>query len=93
MPASNDNKLKNGLKYFDAQPYSIQLNYKNRNDFKSATGGLISLVFYMAAAVIIVLNTKDFYLQTEFIFDQFLIKNDFSMIRMNREWFGVLIMA
>lgn len=52
------------LKEIDSQPYSIQLNYKNKFDFKSHTGGFITLIFYIAAAVVLGLNGYFFIMQS-----------------------------
>lgn len=79
------------LKHIDSQPYSIQLNYKNKFDFKSHTGGFITLLFYLAAAAILGINAYFFILQSEFIFSQEEIKNDLGMIELNSDWFGLLI--
>ncbi len=46
----------NNLKIIDRQPYTLQLNYKSRLTYKSKTGGFISLMFYLACAVVIGLN-------------------------------------
>lgn len=58
------------LKHFDANPYSIQLNYKNKLDFKSRTGGCISFLFYLTSAIIISLNIYYLFTQTEYLYTQ-----------------------
>lgn len=91
MPERHNNKILRKLREIDAQPYTIQLNYKNKQHFKSATGGFISLIFYIASTIIIGLNIYYMIAQNQIIFDQLEIKNNLSPVQLDYKRFGLLL--